>query len=96
MHQRIDYWLNKLFYDLHGDAALAARFRADRRAVMAGYPLESGVIAAVLHDDLACIAPLSNGFLLRYYCLAARMPEPVFLQHMLAMRAAGPVAVQHG
>lgn len=82
----LDYQLNKLFHDLHTNAALAADYRRDRQAVIARYPLAPDVIAALEGDDVAALAPLTNGFLLRYYFLVAGMPEQTFLAQLHAMK----------
>ena len=82
----LDYWLNKLFYDLHCDRALAAAYRADREAVLARYPLKKAVLAAVRDDDVAAIGRLTNPFLMRYYFIARGMPERDFLDRLQAQR----------
>lgn len=79
MTRLLDYPLCRLFYDLHSDRALSARYRADRAEVLAGYALSEPVKQALLQDDVAALAPLTNGFLLRYYFIAAGVPEPQFL-----------------
>jgi hypothetical protein len=76
-----DYWLSKLFYDLQAPP-LAAEYRADRKAVMARYPIKSEVRQAVLKDDMAVIAPLVNPYLLRYYFHIIGMTDEVFLRQV--------------
>ena len=76
----LDYPLCRLFYDLHRNGELSARYRADRLAVIAVYGLSEAIKVALLADDVAALAPHTNGFLLRYYFIAAGVPEPVFLE----------------
>ena len=47
-----DYWLSKLFYDLHNDPKLAAEYRADMLAVLDRYELTPEMRKAVLADDV--------------------------------------------
>ena len=82
----LDYPLCRLFYDLHTDRDLSARFRADRENVMAPYGLSEAMKVAVLADDVAALAPHTNGFLLRYYFIAAGVPEPVFLDGLTRIK----------
>jgi len=86
-----DYWLSKLFFDLQRPEA-AAEYRADRRKVLARYPLAPDVVTAILADDLAFLAPRVNPYLLRYYFGAAGVAEDVFLAKL---RATGKEA-KHG
>jgi len=76
-----DYWLSKLCYDLQ-DPALAATYRADRAAVLARYPLEPEVRAALLADDVVRLAPRVNAYLLRYYFGAAGMSDAEFVRQL--------------
>lgn len=87
-----DYWLSKLFFDLQG-APLADEYRAGRKAVLDRYPLKPEVRAAVERDDVAVLSRLVNPYLLRFYFLAAGMPEDDFLRHI---RAAGAPAARAG
>ena len=95
MTQLLDYSLNRLFYDLHTIPALADEYRRDRAPVIARYPLAPAVIAALKRDDVAALAPLANGFLMRYYFLAAGMSEQAFLAQLHAMRT-GAREAAHG
>ena len=92
MKRNLDYWLCKLFYDLQNVPGLGARYRANRDDVLAAYPLTDDVLAALRRDDVAFLAPRTNGFLLRYYFFIAGMPERTFLDHLQAMRK--PAATQ--
>ena len=76
-----DYWLSKLFFDLQSPL-LADEYRADRNAVLARYPLQPAVRAAVEADDVAALARLVNPYLLRFYFLMAAMPEEEFLRRI--------------
>jgi hypothetical protein len=79
MTQLLDYPLCRLMYELHGDRALSARYRADRESVLAGTDISEQLKDALRCDDVAALAPHTNGFLLRYYFTAAGVPEPAFL-----------------
>ena len=100
MTRLLDYWLNKLFYDLHTSPALADEYRRDRAAVVARYPLAPPVVAALERDDVAALAPLTNGFLMRYYFFVAGLSEQEFLNQLHAMKISGTkpggVEVAHG
>ncbi|MDB5583088.1 MAG: protocatechuate 4,5-dioxygenase subunit alpha [Bradyrhizobium sp.] len=88
MSQALDYTLSRLFYDLHTDQALAAEYRADRGGVLSRYRLSQPVVDALWRDDVASLARLTNGFLLRYYFLVAGMTEHDFVAALRAMRQA--------
>ena len=83
-----DYWLSKLCFDLQ-DPARAAEYRRDREAMLARYPLKPEVKAAVLADDVAGLAMLTNPYLLRYYFAAAGMPDADFIARLRASAASG-------
>jgi aromatic-ring opening dioxygenase LigAB LigA subunit len=76
-----DYWLSKLCFDLQ-DPARVAEYRRDRDVVLGRYPLKPDVRAAVLADDVAALARLTNPYLLRYYFAAAGMPDAAFIAHL--------------
>ena len=78
-----DYWLSKLCFDLK-DPARVAQYRRDREAVLDRYPLKPEVRAAVLADDVAGLARLTNPYLLRYYFAAAGMPDAEFIARLRA------------
>ena len=78
-----DYWLSKLCFDLQ-DAARIAEYRRDRAAVLDRYPLRPEVRVAVLADDVAALARLTNPYLLRYYFAAAGMPDAEFIARLRA------------
>jgi hypothetical protein len=79
-----DYWLSKLFFDLQSSPALGEAYRADRRTVLARYPLAPEVRAAIERDDIAALAPRVNPYLLRFYFVVAGMPEAEFLRRVRA------------
>ena len=78
-----DYWLSRLFFDLQ-NPALAGEYRADRARVLARYPLDPDVRAAVERDDVAYVAQVVNPYLLRFYFHMAGMPEDEFLRRIRA------------
>ncbi|HXA70041.1 MAG TPA: hypothetical protein VNW24_06305 [Stellaceae bacterium] len=78
-----DYWLSKLCFDLQ-EPARVADYRRDRAAVLDRYPLKPEVRAAVLADDVAHLARLTNPYLLRYYFAAAGMPDAEFIARLRA------------
>ena len=81
-----DYWVSKLFFDLHHDAKLAAEFRADMAAVIARYEIEPDIRQALLDDDVGKIAPLVNAYLLRFYFQIRGMPESEFIARLHALQ----------
>ncbi len=90
-----DYWLSKLFYDLHNDEKLAAEYRAGMVPVLSRYELKPEVRKAVLADDVAALAPLVNAYLLRFYFQVRRMPQEEFIAKLNAMSAKNKVSA-HG
>jgi len=84
-----DYWLSKLFFDLHHDADLAKAYRADMTAVIGRYPIKPEVHQALLDDDVAVLSPLVNAYLLRFYFQIRGMPEAEFIAKLHAINAAG-------
>ena len=90
-----DYWLSKLFFDLQ-DPPLAQEYRANRQAVLARYPLEAGVRAAVEADDVAALAKRVNPDLLRFYFLMAGMPEEEFLRRIRSSGSSSTRSAAHG
>ena len=84
-----DYWLSKLFFDLHSSPSLGEAYRTDRRKVLERYPLAPEVRAAVERDDVAALAPRVNPYLLRFYFVVAGMPEAEFLRRVRGTAPAG-------
>jgi hypothetical protein len=83
----MDYWLSRLFYDLHTDRLLASEYRTNRDAVMVHYPLNDAVSEMLRRDDVAALAELTNPFLLRYYFLVAGMRDSDFIAALQANRS---------
>lgn len=92
-----DYWLSKLIFDLQAPGA-TAEYRADRKKVIARYPLlEPAVVEALLADDVGFLAPRLNPYLLRYYFGFAGMSDDVFRAKLRAYGEAAAVKeAQHG
>jgi hypothetical protein len=82
MQPPINYPLSKLFHDLYSNKSLAAEYRNDRQAVLARYELTADIVTALLADDVAMLAPLTNGFLLRYYFVVIGMSDPEFIRRI--------------
>jgi len=80
-----DYWLSKFIFDLQKPGAIP-EYRADRRTVIARYPLAPDVVEALLSDDVAFLAPRVNAYLLRYYFGFAGMSDEKFLAALHATR----------
>ena len=80
-----DYWLSKMFFDLHNDPALAAEFRKNMLAVLDRYEIRPDVRKAVLEDDVATLAPLVNAYLLRFYFQVRGMPQADFIARLNAL-----------
>ena len=77
--QLLHYPLSRLFYDLHTDKDLSARYRADPEPILAAYDLTDDLKDALRLHDVAALVPHTNGFLLRYYFIGAGVSEPDFL-----------------
>jgi len=73
-----DYWLSKLFFDIQRPD-VAARYRADRDALLAEYRLTPDVRRALDANDVATLAPLVNAYLLRYYFGIIGLPDETFM-----------------
>lgn len=76
-----DYWLSKMFFDLQNPQA-AAQLRDDREGLLAKYPLEDRVKAAIRNDDVPYLASRVNPYLLRYYFFAAGMKDEEFIRKL--------------
>lgn len=83
-----DYWLNKLFFDLQ-QPNVAAAFKRDKAAVLAGYPMKPALRDAVLSDDLATIAPEANAYLLRFYFAIRGVKDEEFIARLDALPPTG-------
>ncbi len=91
-----DYWLSKLFFDLHSSPSLGEAYRVDRQKVLARYPLAPEVRAAVERDDVVALAPRVNPYLLRFYFVVAGMPEAEFLRRVRGVGAPAAARPGHG
>ena len=66
----VDYWLNKLIFDLQDAGGRGLWTDKDkRRAFMDGYELSPAVRKALLEDDFATLRPLINPYLMRNFLL---------------------------
>ena len=84
----LNYAVSRLFYDLHTDRALAGDYRTNRASVIARYSLPEPVVDALRRDDVAVLAKLTNGFLMRYYFLVIGMGEADFIAGLQPNRKA--------
>ena len=82
-----DYWLSKLFFDLQSPGNLA-RWREDRDAFLADYPISDEMREAVFSDDIATLAPHVNAYLLRFYFSVSGMSDPELLDRLHALKPA--------
>jgi hypothetical protein len=89
----VDYWLSKLMFDLQAPAT-AAKWRADRIAVLDRYALRPEIRAAVLADDIEILSRHVNAYLLRFYFAICGMSDAEFIARLRAMPSDN--AVQHG
>jgi aromatic-ring opening dioxygenase LigAB LigA subunit len=62
------YFLHKLLWELRRDPALAARFRADPDAVLAGYELDPVERAAIVNRDFRTLYDRGANPYLLYFC----------------------------
>lgn len=80
----VDYWLNKLIFDLQSPATMA-EYRADRAAVIARYPLAPEACTALGKDDLVTLVRRGvNPYLVRMYGYVAEVPEASFVSQIEA------------
>jgi hypothetical protein len=84
-----DYWLSKMFFDLHNDGQLAAEFRQNMMAVLDRYDLGPNVRKAIFEDDVATLAPLVNPYLLRFYFQVRGMPQTDFIARLNSLAEKG-------
>jgi hypothetical protein len=87
-----DYWLSKLFYDLHNDPKLAAEYRGNMQTVLDRYSLAPEMRKALLCDDVGAVAPHVNAYLLRFYFQVRGMPQEQFMARLNALAADKPKA----
>jgi hypothetical protein len=82
---QVDYWLNKLFFDLQRNPDQAAQWRTDRASVLGNYPLAPDIRAAILADDIAVLAAHANAYLLRFYFSLCGMSDAELIQRLRAL-----------
>ena len=80
-----DYWLSKLFFDLQSPENMK-RWREDRDAFLAEYPISVEMREAVFTNDIATIAPHVNAYLLRFYFSISGMCDPELLDRLHALK----------
>ena len=77
------YGLQKFLYHLNRDVRVQARFRDERDALLAEYPLNDEERGAIARGDIGLIYVLgANGQLLMHYAAYLGMPWPDYLQAM--------------
>jgi hypothetical protein len=91
-----DYSLSKLFYDLHNDPKLAARYRADMTGFLDRYGISPEMRKAIMADDVGAIAPHVNAYLLRFYFQVRGMPQPEFMARLSALSDKGKQPQKEG
>ena len=80
----VDYWLNKLIFDLQGPATMA-EYRSDRVAVIERYSLAPAARCALLNDDITALVRRGvNPYLVRMYGYVAQVPEESFVRQIEA------------
>jgi hypothetical protein len=82
----LDYWLNKLFFDLHTNGSLLVEYRKDPHNFLTQYNLSDSVRLALETDDVVTLARLTNPFLLRYYFLRIGMADETFIERLQPLR----------
>ncbi len=80
-----DYWLSKMFFDLQAPPMLA-RWKEDREAVLAEYPLAPEARQAVIDGDLGALSLRVNAYLLRFYCTVTGMSDAELLKQLHALK----------
>ena len=76
-----DYWLSKLFFDLQTPSA-AAKYRANRDAVIRKYLLSDEVVTAIRENDVPFLARRTNPYLLRYFFFTTGMKDDEFIRRL--------------
>jgi hypothetical protein len=87
------YGVQKFLYHLNRDPRVQARFRDERDALLADYPLDDEERGAIKRGDIGLIYVLgANGQLLMHFAAQLGMPWPEYLQAMRdGIAAHGPV-----
>ncbi len=77
------YYVQKFLYQLNRDTDLQARFREDRREVLAPYELTEEEIAALIQPDIGLLFHLGvNGQILMHFAAFHQIPWADYLQQM--------------
>src|ERR1700754_484316 len=77
------YGLQKFLYHLNRDPRVQVRFRDERDALLADYPLDEEERGAIERGDIGLIYVLgANGQLLMHFAAHLGMPWPEYLQAM--------------
>lgn len=87
------YQLSKLLFQLNRDDAFKTRFRADRVAAVAGWPLSEEERDAVVRPDIGKLYVLGvNGQILMHFAALCNVEWSDYLQRMRdGIREHGPV-----
>jgi hypothetical protein len=87
------YGMQKFLYHLNRDPKVQSRFREDRDALLAEYPLDAEERGAIERGDIGLIYVLgANGQLLMHFAAFLGMPWPDYIQSMRdGVAAHGPV-----
>jgi hypothetical protein len=77
------YGMQKFLYHLNRDAKVQSRFREERDALLAEYPLDDEERGAIERGDIGLIYVLgANGQLLMHYAAFLGMPWADYIQAM--------------
>lgn len=81
----LDYWLNKLMFDLQGPDA-KDRWTNRRRETIDQYPLSPELKKALMDDDFATIHPKANPYLMRTYLLMCGLDDAASIKALSTLR----------
>ncbi len=80
----LDYWLNKLMFDLQGPDA-RDRWSNHRPATIDQYKLSPELRKALMEDDFAVIHPKANAYLMRTYLLMCGLDDDASIKALNAL-----------
>lgn len=80
----LDYWLNKLMFDLQGPDA-KDRWTNRRQETIDQYPLSPALRKALMEDDFAAIHPKANPYLMRTYLLMCGLDDDASIEALNAL-----------
>lgn len=80
----LDYWLNKLMFDLQGPDA-KDRWTNHRQATIDQYALSPELRKALMEDDFAVIHPHANPYLMRTYLLMCGLDDDASIKALNAL-----------